>query len=78
MKITLDTEELISLVSQHMKSLGLVGDYKITFNKRNQNNVDTYIEILDTSCSKNEPKEHDRCENDSSTNKESHIDSLIK
>ena len=46
MTINLNTEELSTLVGKHVDSLGLTGDYKISFNKRNQNNIDTVIEIL--------------------------------
>lgn len=46
MTINLNTDELVGLVGKHVDSLGLKGNYKVTFKKGSQNNIDTSIEIL--------------------------------
>ena len=46
MQITLKTEELKKLVTTHVESMGLKGDYEISFKARNGGHLDTTIEIL--------------------------------
>jgi len=46
MTINLTHKELIELVDNHISKLGIIGNTKISFNRRNQGMIDTSIEIL--------------------------------
>jgi len=75
MTINLTTTELTDLVEGKMEKMGLVGNYKITFNKRNGNQIDTSIEIINET--NNGPTGADGYLYPSDAT-ESSIDSLIK
>lgn len=68
MQITLSTNELKTLVTNHVESMGLKGDYEISFKARNGGHLDTTIEILPVGSVKTETEAEDA----------TGLDSLIK
>lgn len=69
MQITLKTEELKALVTTHVESMGLKGDYEISFKARNGGHLDTTIDILPTGSVETETEAEDATD---------YVDSLTK
>ena len=77
MTINLNTDELTSLVRDHINGMGLKGQYNITFTRKNATTIDTSIEILPaTAQDSNEQEKQD--DSESSEAEESYIDKLTK